>query len=85
MTTTQLQHFKVKGVDIEVVSNFNFLGSVINREGDYADVVKRRLNKIWKDKNISQVTKVRLVKAEVFPVATYACEIRTMRKSERDI
>jgi len=36
MTTAQLQHFKVKGVDVEVVTNFNFLGSVINREGDCA-------------------------------------------------
>jgi len=31
-------------------------------------------NKIWKEKNISQVTKVRLVKVVIFPVATYACE-----------
>ena len=39
--------------------------------------------KIWKDKNISQATKVRLVRAVVFPIATYACETWTMRKSER--
>jgi len=93
MTTAQLQHFRVKGVNIEVVSNFNFFGSVINREGDCADEVKRRimlgkkamggLNKIQKDKNISQVTKVKLVKAVVFPVAAYAIETCTMRKTER--
>jgi len=68
---------------------------VINKEGDCADEVKRRivlgkkvmegLSKIWKDKNISQVTKVRLVKAVVFHVATYACETWTMRKTERKI
>jgi len=34
MTTAQLQHYKVNGVVIEVVPNFNFLGSVINTEGD---------------------------------------------------
>jgi len=80
MTTAQLQHFKVKGVDIEVVPYFNFLGSTINRERDCADEVKRRivlgkkamggLNKIRKKTNISQVTQVWLVKAVVFPVAT---------------
>jgi len=36
MTTAQLQHFKVKGVEIDVVRNFNFLGSVTNREGQMA-------------------------------------------------
>jgi len=41
------------------------------------------LNKKWKDKNISQVTKVRLVKAVVFPVATYARETWTMIKTEK--
>jgi len=41
------------------------------------------LNKLWKDKNISQVTKVWLVKAVVFPVVTYAGETWTMRKTER--
>jgi len=41
------------------------------------------LNKIRKDKNISPVTKVRLVKVGVFPVATYACETCTMRQTDR--
>ena len=92
MSTANLQRFEVIGLDIEVISKFNFLGSVITREGDCGEEVKRRivlgktamggLNKIWKDKNISQVTKVRLVRAIVFPIATYACETWTMRKSE---
>jgi len=38
-----MQQLKVKGEDIEVASNFNLLGSVINREEDCADEVKKRI------------------------------------------
>jgi len=81
-------------VDIEVVTNLNFNGSVINREGDCADEVKGRivlrkkamggLNKIWKDKNISQVTNVSLLNAVIFPAATHAYETWTMRKTTKE-
>ena len=67
-------------------------GSKITADGDYSHEMKRRLllgrkpmtnlDSILKSRNITLLTKVRLVKAIVFPVVVYGCESRTIKKAE---
>ena len=74
------------------MSDFIFLGSKITVDGDCSHEIKRRLllgrkvmtnlDSIFKSRDISLPTKVRLVKAMVFPVVTYGCEIWTVKKAE---
>ena len=71
-------------IDGETVSDFNFLGSKITADGDCSHEIKRRLllgrevvtnlDSIFKSRDITLPTKVRLVKAMVFPVVMYGCE-----------
>ena len=70
-----------------------FLGSKISADGDCSHEIKRRLllgrkvmtnlDSILKSRDITLPTKVRLVKALVFPVVMYGCESWTVRKAER--
>ena len=74
------------------VSDFSFLGSKITADGDYSHEIKRRLllgrkvitnlDSIFKGRDITLPTKVRLVKAMVFPVVMYGCESWTVKKAE---
>ena len=78
----------VDGKHIEVVSHFIFLGSLITKDGFCEKEIRRRfamgrLTKIWKDRGITLRTKIRLVKALVFPIVLYGAESWTMRKLER--
>ena len=78
---------------VETVSDFIFLGSEITTDGDYSHEIKRRLllgrkvmtnlDSIFKSRDITLPTKVRLIKAMVFPVVMYVCESWTMKKAER--
>ena len=71
-------------IDGETVSDFIFLGSQITADGDCSHEIKRRLLLGWKvmtnlesifrSRDITLPTKVRLVKAMVFPVVMYGCE-----------
>ena len=77
---------------VETVSDFIFGGSKITADGDCSHEIKRRLllgrkvmtnlDSIFKSKDITLPTKVRLVKAMVFPVVMYECENWTMKKAE---
>ena len=77
----------------ETVTNFILGGSEITADGDYRHEIKRHLllrrkvmtnlDSILKSRDITLPTKVRLVKAMVFPVVTYACESWTVKKAER--
>ena len=79
-------------IDGETVSDFIFLGSKITTDGDCSHEVKRRLllgrkvmtklDSIFKSRDITLPTKVRLVKAMVFPVVMYGCESWTVKKAE---
>ena len=79
--------------EVELVKEIVFLGSKITNEGSCTPEIKRRLilgrtamtklNSIWKDKDISACTKARIVRAMIFPVATYASETWTTTKSDR--
>ena len=78
---------------VETVSDFIFLGSKITADGDYSHEIKRclllgrrvmtNLDSILKSRDITLSTKIRLVKAMVFPVVMYGCESWTVKKAER--
>ena len=77
---------------VETVSDFTFLGSKITADGDCSHEIKRclllgrkvmiNLDSILKSGDITLPTKVRLVKAMVFPVVIYGCESWTVKKAE---
>ena len=78
---------------VETESDFIFWGSKITANGDCSHEIKdtcsleekltTNLDSILKSRDITLVTKVRLVKAMVFPVVMYGCESWTMKKAER--
>ena len=80
-------------IDGETVSDFIFLGSKITADGDCSHEIKRRLllgrkvmtslDSIFKSSDNTLPTKVRVVKAMVFPVVMYRCESWTVKKTER--
>ena len=80
------------GETMETVRDFIFLGSKITSDGDCSHEIKRRLllgrktmtdlDSIFKSRDITLLTKVRLVKAMVFPVVMYACESWNIKKAE---
>ena len=77
---------------METVSDFIFGGSKITADGDWSHEIKRRLllgrkvmtnlDSILKSRDITLPTKVRLVKAMIFPVVMYGCESWTTKKAE---
>ena len=77
---------------METVTDFIFLGSKITADSDCRHEIKRRLllgrktmtnlDSILKRRDITSLTKVRLVKAMVFPVVMYGCESWTIKKAE---
>ena len=85
--------WEIDGETVETVSDFIFGGSKINADGDCSHEIKRRLlfgrkvmtnlDSILKNRDITLPTKVRLVKAIVFPVVMYGCESWTVKKAER--
>ena len=76
----------------ETVADFTFWGSKITADGDCSHEIKRRLllgrkvmtnlDSIFKSRDITLPTKVRLVKAMVFSVVMYGCESWTVKKAE---
>ena len=80
-------------IDGETVAGFMFLGSKITADGDCSHEIKRLLGRkvmtnldtILKSRDITLPTKVRLVKAMVFPVVMYRCESWTINKAEHRI
>jgi len=81
-------------VGYEVVNNFNYLGLLITITGKCESEILRRLimarsattklNQIWKERSITKTTKLRLVDALVFPIATYAAETWTLNKVDKN-
>ena len=81
------------GETVETVSDYIFWGCKITTDGDCNHEIKRRLllgrkvmtnlDSIFKSRDITLPTKVRLVKAMVFPVVMYGCESWTVKKAER--
>ena len=85
--------WEIDGETVERVSDFIFLVSKITADGDCSQEIKRylplgrkvmiNLDSIFKSRDITLPTKVRLVKTMVFPVVMYGCENWTIKKAER--
>ena len=92
MASSPITSWQIDGETVETVADFILGGSKINADGDYSHEIKRRLllgrkvmtnlDSIFKSRDITLPTKVRLVKAMVFPVVMYGCESWTVKKAE---
>ena len=92
MASGPITSWEIDGETVERVSDFIYLGSKISADGDCSHEIKRRLllgrkvmttpDSIFKSRDITLPTKVRLVKAMVFPVVMYGCESWTVKKAE---
>ena len=92
MASGPITSWEIDGETVETVSGFILLGSKITADGDCSHGIKRRLllgrkvmtnlDSIFKSRDITLLTKVRLVKAMVFPVVMYGCESWTVKKAE---
>ena len=92
MASGPITSWEIEGETVETVSDFIFLGSKITADGDYSHEFKRslllgrkamtKLDSILKSRDITLLTKVRLVKGMVFPVVMYGCESWTIKKAE---
>ena len=92
MASGSITSWQINGETMETVTYFIFLGTKITADGDYSHEIKRclllgrkvmtNLDSILKSRDITLPTKVRLVKAMVFPVVMYECESWTIKKAE---
>ena len=92
MASGPITSWEIDGETVETVSDFIFLGSKIIADGDCSHEIKRHLllrrkvmtnlDSVLKGRGITLLTKVRLVKAMVFPVVMYGCEHWTVKKAE---
>ena len=92
MAASPITSWQIDGETVETVADFIFLGSKITADGDCSHEIKRRLllgrkvmtnlDSILKSRDITLSTKVRLVKAMVFPVVMYGYESWTVKKAE---
>ena len=93
MASSPITSWQIYGETMETVRDFIFLGSKITVSSDYSHEIKRylllgrkattNLGSILKSRDITLLTKVRLIKAMVFPAVMYGCESWTIKKSER--
>ena len=92
MAPSPITSWKIDGETVETVADFIFMGSKITADGDCSHEIKRRLflgrkvmtnlDSIFKSRDITLPTKLRLVKAMVFPVVMYGCESWTIKIAE---
>ena len=92
MASYPIISWQIDGKTVETVADFIFLGSIITADGDCSHEIKRNfllgrkittnLDIILKSRDITLPTKVRLVKAMVFPAVVYGCESWTVKKAE---
>ena len=88
MTSGLITSWEIDGETVETVADFVFLGSKITADDEYSHEIKRKvmtnLDSILTSRDITLSTKVRLVKAMVFPVVMYGCESWTVKKAEHN-
>ena len=92
MASSPITSWRIDGETVGTVEDFIFVGSKITADGDISHEIKRclllrrkvmtNLGSILKSRNLTLPTKVRLVKAMVFPVVMYGCESWTVKKAE---
>ena len=93
MASGPITSWQIDGQTVETVADFIFLGCKITADGDCSHEIKRclflgrramtNLDSILKSRDITLPTKIRLVKAVVFPVVMYGYESWTIKKAER--
>ena len=93
LASSPITSWQIDGEEMETVTDFIFLGSKITVDGDCHHEIKRHLllgrkamtdlDSILKSRDLTLPTKVCLVKAMVFPVVMYGCEIWSIKKAER--
>ena len=93
MASGPITSWEIDGETVETVSNFIFLSSKITADADCSHEIKRHLllgrkvmtnlDSIFKSRDTTLPTKIRLVKAMVFPLVMYGCESWTVKKAER--
>ena len=92
MASGPITSWEIDGETVEMVSDFIFGGSKITADGDCSHEIKRHLllgrkvminlDSIFKSRNVTLPTKVRLIKAMIFPVVMYGCESWIVKKAE---
>ena len=92
MVSSPITSWQVEGETMKAVTDFILLGSKITADGDCSHEIKRRLlpgrktmtnlDSILQSRNVTLPTKVRLVKAMVFPVVMYGCESWTIKEAD---
>ena len=92
MASGPITSWEIDGETMKTVADFIFLGSKITANGDCSHEIKRRLllgrkvmtnlDSILKSRDITLLTKVRLIKPMIFPVVMYGCESWTAKKAE---
>ena len=92
MPSSPITSWQIDGETMETVTGFIFLGSKITADGDCSHEIERHLllgrkaminlESILKSRDITLPTKIRLVKAMVYPVVMYKCESWTIKKAE---
>ena len=92
MASGLITSWEIDGETVETVTDFIFLGSKITEDGDYSHEIKRclllgrkamtNLDSVLKSREVTLPTKIRLVKAMVFPVVMYGYESWTIKKVE---
>ena len=92
MASGPITLWQIDGETVEIMSDFILGGSKITADGDCSHEIKRlllpgrkvmtNLDSILKSRDITLLTKVRLVKAMVFPIVMYVCESWTIKKAE---
>ena len=93
MASGPITSWQIDGEILKTVTDFIWGGSKITADGDFSYEIKRHLllgrkimtnlDSILKSRNVTLPTKVRLIKAMVFPVVMYGCESWTIKKAER--
>ena len=94
MASSPITSWQIDGETVETVTDFIFLGSEVTADGDCSHEIKRLLllgrkvmtniDSIFKRRDITLPTKVRLVKATVFPIVMYGRENWTIKKAEHE-
>ena len=89
MTNGPIEEFNIDNEQVEIVNDFIFLGSNVNKDGDCSVEIRRRLllgrkamvnlDKLIRSKDINIETKIRMIKTMVFPITTYGCESWTLK------
>ena len=93
VASNSITSWQIDGETMETMTDFIFLGSKITADGDCSHEIKRRLflgrkaltnpDSILKSRDITLSTKIRLLRAMIFPVVMYGCESWTIKKAER--